>query len=124
MSANPIALVFSMMMILLISGFADSQGFTHAAEIWRGNRFSLVALLKSASGFATGISLYWCSLRYMNKLGIVEAEIQTVMWFSITLIGVAVSSGRFARWPLSEQLVALGIVLGLAWLMFRSNVTA
>jgi hypothetical protein len=34
------------------------------------------------------------------------------------------SNGRFARWPLSEQLVALGIVSGLAWLLFRSNVAA
>jgi hypothetical protein len=52
MNANTIALVLSMIIILLTSGYADSQGFTHAAEIWRGDRFSLFALVKSASGFA------------------------------------------------------------------------
>lgn len=123
MNTNAIGLLFSLLLVTLMSGYADSQGFIHAAEIWQGDRLSWLALTKSASGFGIGIALYWYSLRYMHKLGIVAPETQTVIWFTVTLIGVAVTSGRFSRWPWVEQFVAIGIVSGLAWLLFRSSVS-
>jgi hypothetical protein len=47
------------------------------------------------------------------------AEIQTLLWFGITIIGVAVLRGRFFSWPSGDQVVAVGVMAGLAWLLAR-----
>ena len=67
---------------------------------------------------------YWASLRFMHRVGIVSPELQTAIWFAATIIGVAVMSGRFGRWPIPDQLVACAVTLGLCWLLFRSTASA
>lgn len=107
--------------ICLLSGLADAQGFIHASRIWQSDRLILSELAKSTGGFALGISTYWISLRFVHRLGIVSPELQAVLWFSVTIIGVAFVSGQFTRWLLFDQLLALAIVAGLGWLLFRSG---
>jgi hypothetical protein len=67
----------------------------------------------SAIGFASGIAMYWLSLRDMSKLGIVSAELQTSVWFGLTIVGVALVSGRFNQWPLLDRLIAVAVAVGL-----------
>ena len=43
----------------------------------------------------------------MARLGITSAEIQTAVWFAMTIIGVVVFSGKFFTWPRLEQSVAV-----------------
>jgi NhaP-type Na+/H+ or K+/H+ antiporter len=104
-----------------VSGLADAQGFVHASRMWRADRFIWVELGKSATGFCVGIGLYWLSVRFMGRLGIGAPEVQTMMWFAVTTIGVAMGSGRFGRWPALDQMVAGGVILGLGWLLIRSR---
>ena len=106
--------------VTLVSGVADARGFIHASKIWQDDRLVWSELGKSAIGFLAGIAAYWLSLRYMKALGVMTPEIQTLIWFGVTMIGVAVISGRVLRWPLLDQGVAVAVLVGLGWLIYRS----
>lgn len=107
--------------ILLLSGLADSQGFVHAASAWREGRAVWPELGRAALGFAFGMGLYLISVRDMARFGIVAPELQTIIWFGVTLVGVALVSGHFFHWPRTEQMVALGVIVGIGWLLVRTN---
>jgi hypothetical protein len=114
----------SLALVILFSGLCglgDALGFIHAARIWRGGEFSLAEALKSAAGFQFGVAMYWLALRELTALGVVSAEAQTLVWFVATIIGVAALSGQFLRWPVTEQLVAGGVLVGLCWLLMRAE---
>lgn len=103
----------------ILSGVGDSYGFIHAAKIWQKNQLQPEEMLKSGLGFAFGIGLYWISVKYLKELGINSPTIQTLSWFAATVVGVSLFSGEFARWPLPEKAVGLGVIAGLGWLMTR-----
>jgi len=107
--------------ITLLSGIADAQGFLHAAKIWQDGKLVWAELGKSATGFGIGIGSYWLSLRYMKALGVVTPEVQTLTWFTVTLVGVALINGKIFKWPLIDQLVALVVLLGVGFLLVRTG---
>lgn len=107
--------------IMLVSGFADSQGFIHAAQVWQSGTVAWDALGKSALGYGVGISLYWIDLRYMQKIGVTSPELQTVFWFGVTMVGVAATSGQFFQWSRLNQVVGVGVLMGIGWLSFRAS---
>jgi hypothetical protein len=106
--------------LTLLSGFADSQGFLHAAHIWEGKKVIWSEVAKSAVGFGGGIILYWIVLKYLAA-HVAAPEMQTIIWFGVTIVGVAVASGKFTHWGRMEQLVAVGVVLGISWLLVRTG---
>jgi hypothetical protein len=105
--------------LTVASGLFDSFGFAHAASMWRGGNLVWTELAKSAVGFLVGMLMYWVAVRYLGQAGIVMAEIQTLLWFGVTIVGVAILRGRFFSWPTGDQLVAIGVMAGLAWLLAR-----
>jgi hypothetical protein len=107
--------------LTLLSGIADSQGFLHAAKIWEGQKVIWSEVAKSTIGFAIGIILYWIVLKYLKAVQVAAPEVQTIIWFGVTIIGVAVVSGRFAQWRVAEQMVAGGVILGIGWLLIRTG---
>jgi len=113
---KPLALIIA---ITLASGIADAQGFLHASKIWQEGKLVWDQLAKSALGFSAGIGSHWLSLRYMRELGVVAPEIQTLTWFAVTLIGVALLSGKIFKWPLVDQAVALAVLVGVGFLLVR-----
>jgi hypothetical protein len=92
-----------------------------AAKIWQRDTISWLDVSRSALGWGTGITLYVISLRYLGRMGITSAEIQTAVWFAMTIIGVVIFSGRFFSWPRLEQGVALLVLAGLGWLLVRTS---
>lgn len=60
----------------------------------------------------------------MIQIGIASAEMQTLGWFTITIIGVALISGEAFRWQTIDKVVAILIVLGIAWLLFHTGESA
>lgn len=109
------------LVLIVLSGFADSLGFVYAAKVWQKDAFSWIDLGKSALGWGLGISLYVISLRFMARAGITSAEIQTIVWFAMTIIGVVIFSGKFLNWPRLEQTVAVLVLVGLGWLLARTG---
>jgi hypothetical protein len=118
---GPSALV---VVLCAASGAADAQGFLHASRIWEAERLIWPEVARSALGFSVGICCFWASLPFMQRLGIVAPEVQTTVWFFVTIVGVALASGRVARWPVAEQAVAVAITLALGWLLVRSSAAA
>ena len=109
------------LVLIVLSGFADSLGFVYAAKIWQAGQLSWPDVGRSALGWIVGITLYVISLKYMARLGVTSAEMQTAVWFAMTIIGVVIFSGRFFSWPRLEQLVATLVLLGLGWLLVRTG---
>jgi hypothetical protein len=116
---SQLRLILLVIALTVASGVFDSFGFAHAANMWRAGSLMWTELAKSALGFVVGMLMYWGAVRYLGQAGIVTAELQTLLWFGITIVGVAVLRGRFFAWPASDQLVAFGVMAGLAWLLTR-----
>src|SRR6202035_1526730 len=89
MSVNQIGIAALLIVLTLISGLADAQGFVHAANIWQSGKLIWPEVIKSASGFALGIVVYWICIRFLQDFRIISPEIQTLGWFTATIIGVA-----------------------------------
>ena len=106
--------------LTLLSGIADARGFIHASRIWKDSVVNWREVGLSALGFGLGITCYWASLRFLQEAGIVAAEIQTTIWFSVTLIGVAITSGSFVEWRRIDQLVAVVTIACVVWLVIRT----
>ena len=121
MSTAQIRLLFLIVGITLISGIGDSQGFIHAAKLWQNGRIVWNEFGKSALGFGVGISTYWLAVRYLSEFGVLSPETQTLIWFGTTIVGVALISGKFLRWQTIDQIVAVVILLGIGWLLFRTG---
>jgi hypothetical protein len=109
------------LVLIVLSGFGDSLGFVYAAKIWREDTISWINVGKSALGWSTGIALYVVSLRFMARAGVTSAEIQTMVWFAMTIIGVVIISGKFFHWPRLDQFIAVCVLTGLGWLMVRTG---
>lgn len=117
-----IANIVIVIILTLLSGYSDSRGFLYASNIWNNGHLVLDKLAKSAAGFGFGIFCYWIVLRYLKELNIaVSTEVQTLGWFSVTMLGVALSNGEIFKWPLVDRLVSVIILTGLAWLLFRGH---
>ena len=107
--------------LTLVSGIGDAYGFTHAALIWQNGRAMWGEVARSALGFAFGLAMYWVVLKYMVAVGIVAPEMQTIAWFAVTLIGVALISGKFLGWTRLDQAVAAAVLAGIGWLLVRTG---
>lgn len=112
--------VAAALLLTLLSGIGDAYGFVHAARIWRDDLVHWPALGRSALGFGGGMAMQWMALRYLHRLGVTVAELQTMLWFTVTMIGIAVLSRSALQWAPGDRLVALGVLCGLGWLIARN----
>ena len=123
---NPLALVMTGTVLLigmftLLSALGDAEGFVHASKVWQDGRFVWSEAVKSALGFQFGVVMYWLALWKLTSIGIVQVELQTLFWFVATIVGVALISGRILRWPAIDQVVAVGVLVGVGWLLSRAG---
>jgi len=121
MSSSTLAAACAAVALTLASGLADSYGFVHAARVWNDGRLIPGELGRSSLGFALGITIYWIVIRFLEQLGVHSVAIQTVGWFGATLVGVAVVTGEFRDWGTANQIIALGVALGIGWLMIATG---
>lgn len=115
---RPLALV---VLFTLFSGFGDAQGFIHAGRVWQGNHFVWLEAVKSALGFQLGTFMLWLALRYLGRFGVFSTEVQTLLWFAVTMVGVAALSGKFAQWQRLDQLMGVALMAGVGWLLVRTG---
>lgn len=120
MDTHKILVIAIIISLTIISGFGDAQGFIHAAHIWHGNKIIWPEVAKSALGFTAGTIVQWVSIRFIQDIKIFSPEIQTLLWFSVTMIGIALLSGDFSQWRHTDQVVAIVVLLGIAWLLLRA----
>jgi hypothetical protein len=103
----------------MLSGLGDAAGFVFASRIWSEGRFVGVEAAKCLAGFQFGMLMYWVALWKLSEHGIDSAELQTMFWFVVTIIGVALLSGRVFAWAPLDQVVAGAVVMGVFFLMYR-----
>jgi hypothetical protein len=118
---NPtrVATVILIGIFTVLSGLGDAEGFIHASKVWQDGRFVWIEAVKCIAGFQFGMVMYWAALWKLGEIGVVAVEIQTLFWFVATIVGVALLSGRILRWPALDQGVALCVLAGIGWLMYR-----
>ena len=119
MPLEHVKLVLLVVLLTLFSGLADGFGFLHAARVWQEDRVVWPEVGRTLLGFGVGISLYLLVLRYMQQLGIVLPEIQSVLWFTVAMVSVAVVNGQFIRWSWADQTIAVVTLAGIGWLIVR-----
>jgi hypothetical protein len=112
--------VLLIVLFTLLSGLGDALGFIYAGRVWQGGQFNAANALKSTAAFQAGVTMYWLALRHLEAQGVVAVEAQTLFWFGATVIGIAVLSRQFLRWPLPDQAVALAVLIGIGWLLHRT----
>ena len=118
------AMTGSIAFILLftaLSGLGDAEGFIHASKVWQDGRFVWTEAFKCLAGFQFGMLMYWLALWKLSNHGVVSVEVQTMFWFAATIIGVALLSGRFLRWPTVDKAVAVAVLSGIGWLLCRGG---
>ena len=121
---DSLALAGSVLFIALfaaLSGLGDALGFVHASKVWQDGRFVWSEAFKCVAAFQFGMLMYWLTLWRLTSHGVVAAETQTLFWFTATIIGVALLSGRILRWPAIDQCVAAGVLMGIGWLLYRGT---
>ena len=121
MFAEQIRLLVLMVAITLISGIGDSQGFIHAARMWENGKVVWEEFVKSAMGFGVGTCAFWLALKYFKEFGGFSPETQTLIWFGVTIIGVALISRKFLVWHTIDQAVAVFVFLGIGFLLLRTG---
>jgi hypothetical protein len=120
MPADPLRL-FLLVALTLASGMGDAHGFVHAARMWQDGRVVWRELWHSALGFTVGVGCYWIAVRDLVRAGVLAPEVQTLLWFSVTIVGVAIVSGRFLAWRVGDQALAVAVLAGLGWLLVRNG---
>jgi hypothetical protein len=87
--------------------------------MWQNDKLVWDEFGKSASGFGVGIGSYWLAVKYFKEFGVFSPETQTLIWFGVTIVGVALISRKFFVWQKIDQVVAGFVFLGISWLLFR-----
>lgn len=107
--------------LLLLCGAGDALGFVYAGRAWQDGRIVWLEALKSALSFQFGVVMYLLTLRQLAQHFAISTEIQTLVWFGATIVGVAALSGQVLRWQPTEQLVAVAVLGGIVWLLVRTG---
>lgn len=112
---NPgsLALVF---ILTGLSGVLDARGFMFASRAWPGGTLDWRLGSAAIVSFIGGLSCYVLAVRSMQTLGVNSVALQTAIWFLVTAIGVALMDGSIATWTRTQQIVGLGVTLGIGWL--------
>lgn len=105
----------------VITGYADSRGFVHAARVWSDGQVVWREVALSGLGFLVGVIAYWIVVRYASQLGVQSALLQTMGWFAVTIFAVALTDIGHIRWQLLDTATAGVVVAGLGLLLYRTG---
>jgi hypothetical protein len=107
--------------LTILSGVLDARGFVYAARAWPDGRLDGRFALASIVAFFGGLSLYIVAVRFMQSFGVQGVSLQAALWFVVTAIGVAAMDASVLHWTRTQQLVAIGIVAALGWLIATTS---
>ncbi len=110
-----------LILLTLCSGVFDAQGFIYASQVWKDGVLVKAAAAKSIAYFFVGMALYLFSLRFQQQISVISPELQSLFWFSVTLVGVAIINGKFMQWSNLDRVIALVILFGIGWLFIRTG---
>ena len=103
--------------LTVFSGFLDARGFIYAGKAWPGGQLDLKWGLSAVVAFVGCLSCYVVAVRDMQGFGIQGVALQSTLWFVVTGVGVAAMDGTILGWTRAQQVVAVGVAVGLGWLI-------
>jgi hypothetical protein len=109
--------ILLVLVLTLASGVMDARGFVYAGRAWPDGRLDWTSVGQSMLAFFAGISLYIGAVRFMQAMGLNAVALQSGIWFVATAIGVAALDGTVLQWTRVQQVVAIGVIAGLTWLI-------
>jgi hypothetical protein len=118
---KPFLSALLVLVLTVTSGVMDARGFVYAGRAWPDGTIDWVAVGRSMLAFFAGISLYIGAVRFMQTMGLHAVALQSGIWFVATAIGIAALDGTVVQWTRLQQLVALGVMVGLAWLITTAH---
>ena len=66
------------------------------------------------------MALYWLAMRFIQEAGVMSATVQTLIWFTVTIIGVAVISGDVKQWDVTAYVLAFVAISAVAGLLVKA----
>ena len=115
----PIGRIVRVILLTTLSGLADAQGFVRAAQTFQGSAVSVNDLALTMIYFGLGLVSYLFAVRDLMRLGIGAPEVHMLFWLGVTIVGLALLSGKFSQWAGVDRLVGATVVLGISWLILR-----
>jgi hypothetical protein len=113
--------VVLLVVLTVFCAWGDSRGFIYASQVWTDGRPDWELVFRSTCGFTIGIGAYLAALKYVQGFGELSASVQTLAWFLVTIVGVAVGSRDVLAWaPLDQALAVLCVAL-LALVIVRTG---
>lgn len=112
--------ILSAVLVLVLtvaSGVMDARGFVYAGRAWPEGSLDWAAVGQSLLAFFAGISLYIGAVRFMQAMGLHAVSLQSGVWFVATAVGIAALDGSVTQWSRGQQVVAIIVMAGLAWLI-------
>lgn len=104
----------------VITGYADSRGFVHAAKVWADGQVVWREIAISGVAFFIGVVAYWIVVRFAGELGVRSALLQTMGWFAVTIFAVALTDAGQHTWHLLDAATAAVVVSGMGLLLYRT----
>jgi hypothetical protein len=118
---KPVLSAILVLVLTVMSGVMDARGFVYAGRAWPSGVLDWTAVGQSLLAFFAGISLYIGAVRFMQAMGLNAVSLQSGIWFVVTAIGIAALDGTVGQWSRVQQLVALVVMTGLAWLIMTGH---
>ena len=115
----PVARILRIVVLTALSGLADAQGFVRSAQAFQNGLVVSTDLAQAVIFFGLGLISYLFAVRDLMRLGIDAPEVHMLFWFAITIVGLALLSGRMSGWQGVDRLVGAVVVLGISWLILR-----
>lgn len=110
-------LVGALILVTALSAYFDARGFVYAAQTWRDGSLVPGTIFLSMINFIGGITLYIGSIGIQQRLGVESAAMQSIFWFLMTVVGIAIMDGTIGQWSIAQRAVGVGVTAGIGWLM-------
>lgn len=114
-------IVLALIALTALSAFFDARGFVLAAQSWRAGALVPSTALLSLANFIGGVTLYVLSIGFSQRLGVQSAAVQSMFWFAMTVIGIALMDGTIAQWSMAQRAVGVVVTLGIGWLLVSTS---
>ena len=90
-------IIGALFLLTALSAFFDAKGFVYAAQAWRDGALIPATAFRAVVFFLGGVSVYISTIGLQQRLGVHSAALQTLFWFAMTIIGIALLDGRSFR---------------------------
>ena len=112
--------ISALLIVTALSAFLDAKGFVYAAQAWRSGSLAPSVAFQSLLYFVGGVTIYIASIGFQQYLGVQSAAMQSIFWFAMTVVGVALLDGTIGHWTVAQRLVAVTVTVGIGWLLFST----